>query len=112
MKKFMVVYYAPSDSTKQMENKTPEEMQEGMKPWMEWAEKCGDALVDMGNPLGNGQNVSSNGAAASSKEVVGYSMLQAESMDEAVKILDNHPHLTWGAGCEIEVYEVMPLPGM
>jgi hypothetical protein len=29
-------------------------MEEGMKAWMMWAEKCGDRLVDFGTPLANG----------------------------------------------------------
>ena len=29
----------------------------GMEPWMAWAERCGDGLVDMGTPLGGGRKV-------------------------------------------------------
>lgn len=112
LKKFMVIYYAPSEATKQMEGKSEEEMKEGMKPWMEWAEKCGEGLLDMGRPLGNGMSVTESGVSPSEKDVVGYSVLQAEDMDEAVEMLKGHPHLGWAEGCEVEVYEAMPLPGM
>ena len=90
---------------------TPEEMQEGMKPWMAWAEKCGDRLVDMGTPLIGGQKVTSKGTLPSEKEVTGYSILQADSMDEAADLLKGHPHLGWAEGCDIEVHECAPLPG-
>jgi hypothetical protein len=110
MKKFMVVYYAPAEAAKKMEGATPEQMQEGMKPWMDWAQKCGDGLVDLGQPLGNGQKMTSAGSGPSTKEVNGYSILQAEDMEGAKKMLEGHPHLGWVAGCEIEVYECMPLP--
>jgi hypothetical protein len=33
-------------------------------------------------------------------------------MEEAKKLLQDHPHLGWNAACSIEVYEAMPLPGM
>ena len=47
----------------------------------------------------------------SSWQVVGYSILQAENIDDAKALLDGHPHLAWDGACEIEVHEVMPLPG-
>ena len=108
----MVIYHANTDAAVKMAESTPEEMQEGMKPWMEWAEKCEDGLVDMGTPLANGMKVSTSGTSPSDKNVVGYSVLQAESMEEAVEMLKNHPHLQWTEGCEVEVHEEMPLPGM
>jgi hypothetical protein len=95
---------------KEMEDVSPEEKKKGMEPWMHWAEKCGDGLVDMGSPLGNGQKITSDGASATDHaEVAGYSILQAESMDKAKEMLTEHPHLDWVDGCEINVFEMMPL---
>ena len=112
MKKFIVIYHTPAEAMAQMANATPEEMEEGMKPWMEWASKCGDQLVDLGTPLMGGQKVLPSGSSEdSTREVTGYSILMAENMDEAKSLLDNHPHLNWTGGCEIEVHESMPLPG-
>ena len=105
----MVIYYASAEAMAQMQEKTPEEQKENMKPWMEWAERCGEGLVDLGAPLGNGQKVTANGTAPSEREVAGYSVLQAEDMDGVVAMLADHPHLAWHAGCEIEVYEAMPM---
>ncbi len=51
MSKYIVIYHAPAEVMAQMANATPEEREEGMKPWMAWAEKCGDQLVDLGTPL-------------------------------------------------------------
>jgi hypothetical protein len=112
MKKFIVVYYSPKGAMEKMSNASPEQMKDGMKPWMEWAEKCGSGLVDMGTPLGNGQKVTSTGVSKSNKSISGYSVLQANSIDEAVEMLTNHPHLNWAEGCEIEVHESLFLPGM
>ncbi len=110
MKKFMVIYYAPESAMEKMENASPEEAEEGMKPWMEWAEKCGSGLVDLGTPLGNGEKLTPDGASQSQSKVTGYSVLQAENIDEAKKMLQEHPHLQWAEGCEIEVHECLPLP--
>jgi hypothetical protein len=112
MKKFIVLYHAPVDASKQMSDASLEDMKKGMEPWMQWAQKCGDKLVDLGSPLAGGQKILPNGKSESSnKEVVGYSILEAGSMDEAKSLLTQHPHLMWRNDCEIEVHETMPLPG-
>jgi len=110
MKKFIVLYYAPEAAIDAMKDKSEEDMKAGMAKWHEWAARCGECLVEMGTPLGNGQIVSSEGVIKSENEVSGYSILQAESMDDAVKLLEGHPHLAWGEGCSIEINECMPMP--
>jgi hypothetical protein len=110
MKKFIVIYYAPAAAMAQMANATPEDMQKGMEAWMTWAKQCGDGLVDLGTPLIGGQKVGPSGSSPSDKEVSGYSILQAASMDDAKTMLQGHPHLGWAEGCAIEIYESMPLP--
>ncbi|MEK7519855.1 MAG: hypothetical protein AAB581_01230 [Patescibacteria group bacterium] len=112
MKKFIVLYHASEKAAEKMAAATPEEMQKGMEPWMAWAKKCGSGLVDMGTPLGNGHKVTKSGTMPSGAGVVGYSVLQAESIEEAVKMMKGHPHLDWVDGCEIEVHESLPTPGM
>ena len=110
MKNYIVIYHAPTAAAEQMANATPEQMQEGMKPWMDWAQRCGSGLVDMGTPVGGGMKVTRSGSVPSDRDVAGYSVLQAEDMDGALAMLRNHPHLGWVDGCEIEVHESLPLP--
>ncbi len=113
MKKYIVIYHAPADAFQQTQTQTKEDMQKGMEQWMTWAKNCGDKLVDMGTPLAGGQKLAPGGKSeASKREVCGYSLLQADNMDEAKKLLQDHPHLLWRNDCEIEVHEAMPLPGM
>ena len=111
MKKFIVIYHAPIEAIQQMWNASPEEMKKGMEPWMQWAQKCGSQLVDLGSPLAGGQKVLPNGKSeASQRNVCGYSILEADSIEEAKSLLAGHPHLMWRGDCEIEVHEAMPLP--
>ena len=112
MKKFIVTYLAPTDATWKTRESSPEEMEEGMKAWMAWAERCGSSLVDMGSPLGNGLTLKPGGDSTSSESnIIGYSVLQADSLDEAQSLLQGHPHLDWHATCEIELHEALPAPG-
>ena len=106
MKKFYVIYYAPDE----VAEKWASGSEEDMALWMTWAEKIGASLVNMGSPLGNGQNITSSGVTESTKNVLGYSILQADDMDEAKGLLKGHPHLEFGKGCEIEVYETFSKP--
>lgn len=113
MKKFLVLYHAPIDAMQQTSQASPEEQAKGMEAWMKWAQDCGDKLVDLGTPLTNGQQLSPDGESKQSgKTVAGYSILQAENMDDAKSLLKGHPHLGWNADCLIEVHESMALPGM
>ena len=93
MNKYIVIYHANAEALAGMQSATPEEMAEGMKPWMTWAEACGDGLVDMGTPLGGGLKLTSGGSSPSDREVTGCSILQAENMAAAEAMLQGHPHL-------------------
>ncbi len=112
MTKFMFIYHAPQ-APADAPPPDPEQMQAVMQAWMAWSEKVGAGLVDFGNPLGGGVRVAADGATSSSeREVSGYSVLEADDLDAALAFAKDHPHLTMPGGCEIEVHEVQPIPGM
>lgn len=116
MKKFIVTYLAPVAGMQQaMGSMAPEEMQQVMKQWQGWFERCGDGIVDWGAPTGNSQTVTRSGATPSTSAVgvTGYSILQAESMEDALKMLENHPHFEPPLADEstIEIHEAFEAPG-
>jgi hypothetical protein len=111
MKKFLALYRAPASSFQQMQKATPEQQKAGMQAWMTWTKKAAASIVDMGAPLGKSQRVTAGGAADSSNDLGGYSILQAESKEALVKSLEGHPHFMM-ADATIDVVEVMPIPGM
>lgn len=113
MKNYIVIYHAPTAALEQMQNVPPEQAKKGMELWMQWADKCGDHLVDLGSPLANGAKLNVDGSSENSRrQVCGYSILIAEGLDQAKELLQGHPHLSgWDAACEIEVHEALPLPG-
>ena len=107
MKKFIILYHASPEAMSQMSKEPPSE--EAMKPWMEWAKKCGRHLIDLGSPLMGGQRIAASSSTPSDKGVVGYSILEAKNMDEAKSLLNGHPHLGWHGGCDIEIHESIPM---
>ena len=114
MKKFLVLYLAPSAQFEQMmKNATPEQQQQGMDAWMKWMQANQASLVDGGAPLGKTKRVDAGGAKDAKNEVGGYSIVQAESHDGAAKLFGkDHPHLSMMPGAWIEIVEIMPIPGM
>ncbi len=112
MKKFMLIYRAPKSFSEQMASVSPEEAQKHMKPWMDWMKECGNNMVDMGTPLGNAHKVSKDDHRSSDSDIAGFSILQGESMEDIKPLVLNHPHIQSGEGCTVEVFEMLPVPGM
>jgi hypothetical protein len=112
MKKFLVLYHSSASAREQMAQGTPEQMKAGMDMWMAWAGKHKASLVDLGQPVGPGKHLSKPGVVENAKETIGgYSIVQAGSLDEAVKAFHEHPHFHAPNG-SITVLEMMPIPGM
>lgn len=111
MRKYIVIYHAPISFGAYAERRAPEEMKAGMEAWMAWFQSCGEWLVDMGGPLGGGLRVTSAGSSPSERNVVAYSVIQAENAEAAHALIKDHPHIGWADGCEIEIHECMTPPG-
>jgi hypothetical protein len=109
MKKFMVLYQAPAELIKQSMEQDSEAMAKGMEPWMKWKEKVGDAVVDFGTPLIDGHHMSAKDHGTAESDVTGYSILQAEDMEAAGKLLKDHPHLAWDDKATLTVFEMKPM---
>jgi hypothetical protein len=111
MKRFLVLYQSATSAEDQMASATPEQAKAGMDAWMSWAGKAAQAIVELGAPLGGGRHVESGSASGGTTQIRGYSILQGNSIDEIVRLLDGHPHLMM-PGASIEVLEALPMPGM
>jgi len=68
------------------------------------------STVDGGNPTGQAKTVAANGSVSSgggANPVSGYTILKADSLDEAVNLTKGCPILGEGGG-SIEVCEIVP----
>lgn len=110
MPKFVFIYHAPQPPA-DASPPSAEEMEQVMGAWMAWSEKVGAGMVDFGTPLAGGVHVTPAGVEPSTREVVGYTILEAESTEAALALAQAHPHLNMPGGCSIEVHEAQPLPG-
>jgi hypothetical protein len=103
--KYLVLYRSSMTAEEQMSQGTPEQAQAGMDAWMAWAQRAGDAIVDLGTPL-----AVVDAGGDSGDPVGGYSILQAASREALSKVLDGHPHKETGG--TIETLECLQVPGM
>lgn len=110
MKKFIILYNGPATKPEDMD---PEMAKAIMGKWGEWMGKVGDAMVDMGQPMANGEAVVDDGSQRGALELSGYSIIQAEDMEGAKNLVDGHPFLSDKTGkFSVEVFELLPVPGM
>ena len=91
---------------------TEEEQQAVMADWGVWYGKLGAAIVDGGNPFGASKSISDSGVSegpASSPGATGYTVISADSLDDAVALSKDHPHLKHGG--QVTVYETFQVDG-
>ena len=105
MAKFLFVY---RNSAEQERRPSPEEMQNAMAAWGAWFKEIGSAIIDGGDGLlPTGKKVSSDGAVSDgpfieAKELVGgYSILQADDIDQACELAKGCPVLATGGNVEV-----------
>lgn len=96
--KFVLLYHGG----KPPEN--DEEKDKVMAAWGAWSESLGDALVDIGNPLGPPQFIGGDAADAAS----GYSLLEAPDQETAVKLASSNP-MASEDGTRIDVHEAFSM---
>jgi hypothetical protein len=93
MKKFLVLTYGfvpPTDEVQQA--------------WAEWFKSVGPRLVDPGSPFGRGVEVTNDGSTElnlqSPSPLVGYCILNADSLEEAESLVRDMPIIE-----SVRVYE-------
>ena len=108
MSKFLYLYRGPATP---MDVFTPEQSAEQAAAWSDWMGRVGSALVDGGAPFGARAAVADDGSNPLPSDQNGYSVVEADSLDDACKLLDRHPFLVEGKGrFSVEVFELAPMP--
>ena len=100
MEKFMLIFHG---GVKQ--DASPQELQANMDKWFEWVQKLhkegryvsGEALLPGGKLVSN-KATATDGPYTEGKELVGgFFVVNAETMDEAIKIAqENYPDFQYG----------------
>jgi hypothetical protein len=86
--------------------------QTGIKAWHKWVSDHKDAIAEMGSPLGKTKRVSKNGISDTRNEMGAWTVVKANSQEEAAKLFLKHPHFMIFPGDRVEVMECLPIPEM
>jgi hypothetical protein len=83
----------------------------GRAAWGAWVAKNADKIVDHGAPLGKTKKASKSGISNTTNQLTAYTIVQAESHEEAARLFASHPHFTVFPGEAVEIMEILPMPG-
>ena len=90
--------------------KSPEEGKKHMTEWRSWMQSLGKSMIDPGVPLKAPKSVSSSGVKdgdmSKTSRLTGYSIVEADSIEDAIEMAKTCPHLNYGT---IDVAEVMSM---
>lgn len=80
-----------------------------MEKWMAWFKDMGDAVVEMGAPLGNSKTVAPSGVSndGGANPLSGYTIIEASSAEAACEMAKGCPGLE--SGGSVEVAECMSM---
>lgn len=100
MKKFIVLYSGGKAPT------TPQEGEASMKVWTAWFGRLGKAVVETGAPFAGSKTVSSSGAQEGPSGNVsnGYSLLQADDLSGAARLVKDCPVIAEGG--KVHVFDL------
>jgi hypothetical protein len=90
---------------------TEEEQQRVMQAWTDWYTGLGPAVVDPGNPIGRSATIASDGSVSDgggANPASGYTVIEAESLEDAAVKSKGCPILQGGGSIEVaETFDVM-----
>jgi hypothetical protein len=114
MEKFMLIFQGGMSP-----DKSPELMQAQMGKWMAWIDKlnstgryvAGEPLLPGGKLITGKKKTVTDGPYTEGKEVVGgFFLINAEDMNEAVKICDDYPDYEYGGSIQVRQVMKMEVP--
>ncbi len=98
---------APVSALEQMiKNASTEQAKTGMDAWLAWGEAHKMSIVEMGAPLGMSKRMMPAGVSDVQTEVAGYSLVQGDTWEEAMKMFEGHPHFNI-EGATIQMHECL-----
>ncbi len=108
MSKYILIYNGKASDLSEMSD---EDKQQVLSGWEKWMGSVGNSLKDVGSPFSAGVSIVDNGDIKDSLPLSGYSIIEANSLEEAKKMCVGHPFLSEGLGnFSIELFELAPAP--
>lgn len=114
MKTYLAIFLGSAEAMdawkKLPEAERNERGKKGIAGWHKWVADHKDAIVEMGSPLGKTKRTDKNGVSDTRNELGAWTVVKANSQEEAAKLFLNHPHFMIFPGDRVEVMECLPIP--
>ena len=108
MTTFMLLYRGDATPPEDM---TEEQSAEVSGQWGAWMEKHTSRIADLGTPFGARTAIGGDGAEQRPADLHGYTIVEADTLEEAKGFCDGHPFLHGvGADFAVDVFELTPVP--
>lgn len=94
MNQFLLLYKGPATS--------PDASHDG---WRQWFTGLGEHLIDVGSAMKQGCALHGDGSTDERETPLnGYSIIQAEEREEALRLVQSHPYLSLGDEYTVEIF--------
>jgi hypothetical protein len=75
----------------------------GFKQWKEWEARNAASFRDRGGMVGKTMRVTRDGIAGAVNSVCGYIVVEAETIEAAARLFENHPHFSVFPGDGVDI---------
>jgi hypothetical protein len=105
MPQYIIVYLGGNQPS------SPEEEKRNFAKYMDWLSSLGESAVSPANPLKATMTINPDSSISSGSKtsMSGYTIIEADSMDVALKVAKSCPFLEVGGS--LEVSEMVKMPG-
>ncbi|HEX5933094.1 MAG TPA: hypothetical protein VFY63_02915 [Pseudorhizobium sp.] len=107
MPRFLAVYTMQPEDLAAFRRLTKEEQDAidvvGVKEWAAWEDRNAASIRDRGGMVGKTMRVSRDGIAKAVNPFCGYIVVEAETVEAAARLFEDHPHITVFPGDGVDV---------
>jgi hypothetical protein len=107
MPRFLAVYTMKPEALASFRSKPKAEQDAidaaGVPAWEAWEERNAASILDRGGMVGKTTRVTRDGVAKAVNPFCGYLVVEAESIEVAARLFEDHPHLTFFPGDGVDI---------
>ncbi|SFJ50145.1 hypothetical protein SAMN04515648_4332 [Phyllobacterium sp. CL33Tsu] len=82
----------------------------GFKRWTDWEARNAASFPDRGGMVGKTTRVTKDGIAGAVNPFCGYIVVEAETIEAAARLFENHPHFTVFPGDGVDIMPFVTQP--
>lgn len=114
MPRFLAVYTMKPEDLARFRNLPKSEQSAietiGLKQWVDWEGKNAASFPDRGGMVGKTKRVTKDGVTDAVNPFCGYIVVEAETIEAAARLFENHPHFSIFPGDGVDIMPFLTDP--